>query len=1052
MEQATEVNSDFVAFWHVPAKLRCFTGRVKQLNKLRLSLSGAGKRMIIRHAPQITGTGGIGKTQLAVQFIHEIHQEHLFKTIIWLNADCTLYDRLNTEFLLLARGLKIDTQGIDKNTLIETVYNQLAKHDNVIIVFDSASSYATLEPYLPRENQNLFSTLVTTRDDRIWSDQFEQLPLDIFSKHESLDYIKKVLPGHLFNEQEANLLADCLGRFPLGLAQATGYIATRNIAICEYLRFYQEKSQTRQKLLDTPPLQADPHLETIWVTVSLCLEEINDQLALKILPACAFLSAEFPVDRDLFSDYCIDSSTLESAFDLLRKYSLLENTEESRFIRIHQLVQEIVLLDQQSSMAVELDTIVSSAYEFFNRPSELLATEQRQQTLIPHFMSLLKHLKKRTDESNLDIAKLSGCLGICFHKLGQFGTMLELCQTAYTICKKLANHELTGALLTNIGNAYGGLGKIKLHQEYLEMALTVFRKLYAEDHEQILITLGNLACVYGEQGDIGGQKELLEKVLAIEETKYGKDSGQVAKTLNNLACAFGDLEQYEKMRQMCMHALAIDEAVYGKNHPETATTLVNLGSALNDLKDFHLAIEHLLRAISIDEQQFGSDHIKLADALQNIAFSFQSIGKIPEAIQYATRSLTIKEKNWGDCHHRLSSSLVLLARLASQQQDFQQQIQYLKRAWEINKASFGERHPKTLNVLGSLALSYGSVGQYAQKIELLNWLLQLTKSTFGDNHILVAKTHTNLALSYGDIHDKLNEKVHLDLALLISRNVLGDIHPEVAIALNNLAAYHLSVGDANQAVVCLKKAHTIFCQTLGDNDQLTLLVQQNLFRLTQQAQRSHKPLEIIEQFDPQSKITRESALFLANAAIALEQYESAVNLLCFVNERSDQITQDNQQLLARCYLMMGELDTASVCVFDFPDCEIQKQISIEENKKTAIEKQLQSMKEPEKPESGFYVQKSRRYIATRKYQDAIPLLKTALLSNSQGEERNTALLLLAQCYHRTKEYSEALKCLVNLRSDEAQGLRTQIRQSEHVSKKLEIILEQILSSKVPRLI
>ncbi len=1049
MQEAQEVDGYIESLWHVPAILPSFTGRVEQLEKLRGLFNTSGMRMVIRHAPQITGTGGIGKTQLAVQFVHEIHRKQLFNIVIWLNADCTLRDQLNTEFLLLARRLRIDTQGIDKKALVENVYNELGKYLKVFIVFDSASSYATLEPYLPPAHQDSFNVLVTTRDDQVWSEQFAQLPLDIFSVEEALEYIKKVLPDHLYNEQDATELADCLGRFPLGLAQATGYIVTRNVAIQEYLRFYRDKLQVRQKLLDMKPVQADPHLATIWVTVQLCLEQIRDELALKILPASAFLSAESPIDREIFSYYSDDSLLLQSAIDLLRKFSLLENTQESGRVRIHQLVQEIVLLTQkQPTLEENLETIVRSAYKFFNRSSELLATEQRQLQLIPHFVRLLSHLTARADQAQVSIAKLSGCLGICFHRLGQFDTMLGYCEVAHAIFEKTGDHEQEGALLTNIGNAYGGLGKSNQHQEYLEKALVVFRKVYAEDHEQILITLGNLACVYGEHGEAERQKTLLEQILQIEETKYGKNSGQVAKTLNNLSCALGDLGRYEEMRKMCERALAIDEVVYGKEHPETAVTLVNLGSALNDLEDYPLAILHLRRAIAIDEKHFGSDHIKLADALQNIAFSYQSVGNNKEAQQCAARSLAIKEKNLGENHHRLSTSLVVLAGLAAQSQSFHEQIRYLDRAWKINRLFYGDRHPKTLNVLGTLAISYESVGQNAKKIELLNLLLELTKQEFGDNHILVAKTYTNLAVSYGEIPDRVNEKKYLSLALEVSRAVLGDVHPEVAIAINNLAAYYLSVGDANQAVVSLKQALAIFRETLGDQHQYTLLVQQNLLRLTQQVHRGLNPLEIIEQFDPSSKFTRQSVLALANAAMAVDHYESAIQLLCYLNEQSGEGVEENQKLLARYYLAMGDLDMASACVIDYPESETHKQIGIEINKKKALEMQLQTMKEPQNPDAGFFLQKSRRYIAMRQYPAAIQLLQQALRSNPQEEQKNASLMLLAQCYYYIKDYNEALKCIVTFRTDEAQALRGKINQAERANKKLEIILGNLEAKKV----
>jgi hypothetical protein len=62
----------FTPLWQLPAKLAVFTGRKQPLSELTEVFVRSPQQLLIQQAPQITGTGGIGKTQLAIQFVHQL--------------------------------------------------------------------------------------------------------------------------------------------------------------------------------------------------------------------------------------------------------------------------------------------------------------------------------------------------------------------------------------------------------------------------------------------------------------------------------------------------------------------------------------------------------------------------------------------------------------------------------------------------------------------------------------------------------------------------------------------------------------------------------------------------------------------------------------------------------------------------------------------------------------------------------------------------------------------------------------------------------------------
>ncbi len=339
MQMTTEQLAGLNPLWQLPPRLRVFTGRDDQLKSVQQAFAEQHQNMVIHQAQQISGTGGIGKTQLAVESAYRLYESKRFSHVFWLNADCSSGDQLATEFRAFAVALALTVKHPDIKVVIGEVYTKLAGLGNVLIVFDNASSYHQLNVYLPNALNNI-SILATTRDASSWTNHFHHLPLDIFSESEAVQYIEKVLPSPQFDLQQAKNLAVRLGLFPLALAQATAYIRNTNIGIENYLQLFN--SAHKIKMLDKPLLQSDPHQETIWITINLCLEKITDRLTLELLHCCAFLAPESPIDHELMSELSEDKSMGANCWDKLLHYGLVDLTGATHHMKLHQMVQEIL--------------------------------------------------------------------------------------------------------------------------------------------------------------------------------------------------------------------------------------------------------------------------------------------------------------------------------------------------------------------------------------------------------------------------------------------------------------------------------------------------------------------------------------------------------------------------------------------------------------------------------------------------------------------------------------------------------------------------------------
>ena len=72
-------------------------------------------------------------------------------------------------------------------------------------------------------------------------------------------------------------------------------------------------------------------------------------------------------------------------------------------------------------------------------------------------------------------------------------------------------------------------------KELHEKALTIYKKIFGEDHADVATSYNNLASVYNSLGEYNEAKELYEKALTICKKIFGEDHADVATSYNNLA-------------------------------------------------------------------------------------------------------------------------------------------------------------------------------------------------------------------------------------------------------------------------------------------------------------------------------------------------------------------------------------------------------------------------------------------------------------------------------------------------------------------------------------
>jgi len=507
-----------------------FTGRVDLLDRLHDALT-SGQYAAFTQTQAITGLGGVGKTQLALEYTYRRLAD--YEAIWWVRSEEPA--TLAADYASLAAKLDLpEKTSADQGVIIEAVRIWLEQNGGWLLVFDNAQNPEDLKDYLPRAGGG--HVIITSRNPN-WGGIVRTLPVDVFSRVESIEFLR----SRTAQEDGADALGDALGDLPLALEQAGAYVNETGISLSDYLNRFQER---HKEILERGKPTSYP--DTVATTWKISFQQVQEEsgAGADLLNLSAFLAPD-NIPKPLMvggaqhlSEHLASAVADELKFDdavaALKRYSLVTVADAS--LSVHRLVQ-----------AVTRDRL-----EVGDRKKWSEVSVQLVNAAFP----------RGTD----DFHNWPVCSPLLPHALAASGHAEELGVAPKT----------TGYLLNRIGIYLYVRAEYKESKSAWERALEIKEKVYGPDHPEVAITLGNLGLVLQQLGDYEGAKERLERALVIEETVYGPDHPEVAITLTNLGNVLRQLGDYEGAKEHQERALRIFRDKLGEDYSYTKTVRGNL--------------------------------------------------------------------------------------------------------------------------------------------------------------------------------------------------------------------------------------------------------------------------------------------------------------------------------------------------------------------------------------------------------------------------------------------------------------------------------------------
>ena len=591
----------------IPSRNPNFTGRVAELAALRANL-------ISRAPPSaqvISGMGGVGKTEIATEYVHRHRGE--YEIIWWIRAEH--HDRVRDALVNLGQRLelRVATGGSARNRAIAAVLEALEAgiRPNWLLVYDNAAQPLDLQRYLPKclpGGHIIITSRLQNWPGYIEADNVEVLP---FTEEESVSFLRHRVPilgadGRSDEDErrvsEARRLAATLGHLPIAVEHAAAYLTETSQSVDDYLTRFAENAH---RLLSEQSTEFPESVSATWTMSTELLTEDAEHL----FNLCAFFSPE-PIAGDLFLENAqaisgppglheLLSSSLRfrAAASQLHRLSLVKVDGARDQIQMHRVVQAVTRgqlrqnrLDMFRAYRAAVDTLLAESNP---------GSPDRGRNDVVYDLSL-QHLESERNFLNTSNASLRRL-----------------------IVDQVRRLHLRG----------GHVEAMRFGQD----ALRVWRERLGPDDLQVLMLAVEVAIAMRLDGHAADARRLTLEALPLLRARYGESHEVTLLCANAYGADLRTRAQFGEALELDLELLAKFEAVFGPDHERTLNVRNNLAADYRRLGRLTEALETDQRTYEDRRRILGPTDLRTLTSHDAVAIDLRSLGRYQESLDIARK-------------------------------------------------------------------------------------------------------------------------------------------------------------------------------------------------------------------------------------------------------------------------------------------------------------------------------------------------------------------------------------------------------------------------------
>jgi len=663
--------------WYVPyTRNPYFVGRESILLQLHNKLHTDHQVSLIQ--PQIlSGLGGIGKTQMALEFVYRFRHE--YQAIFWVGAETA--ETWMADYLALAHLFQLpEKDSLNHSLIITAVKRWFRSHDDWLLVFDNVEDLDLLHKMLPDTSQG--HILITTRSQitgalgsHIALHKMEPAEgaLLLLKRAKLLSADAPLETASATVRAQADTLVELLDGLPLALDQAAAYIEEAGCRLADYLDLYKAR---RKDLLSIRGTLSSHHPDSVATTLSLSLQRVEQAspAAADLLRLCAFLHAEaipeefFTRARDALGPELHSLSTdpllFDEAMKTLRRFSLIHREPGTKTLSLHRLLQAILMdtmTEQEHSQWME--RIIRAMLQIFPDYNNVMNYDIRLQPDLHRYLSHALVCVGHIQESDLTSLEAEEFIYRVFVYLQLWGDDVQafpLILQAFQITKKIFGIEHVKSIfyLNELAHKYAVVRQYRKAEEYFHQALTICEKTRGPDHLETAESLWRLANLFNLQGRYTTAESYAQRALTIKEQALGQNHHEVAFLLNILGISSTFQQEHSRAKALFQKAISMYEKTLGEDHFFVATCSRNLGTLYFLQQEYVQATALYQQALQIYEKRLGLHHLSIAYVSHKLGDCYCEQRYYEQAETFYQRALKIY-KHFPELDHHVYVAYIL---------------------------------------------------------------------------------------------------------------------------------------------------------------------------------------------------------------------------------------------------------------------------------------------------------------------------------------------------------------------------------------------------------
>ncbi|MEU6348033.1 tetratricopeptide repeat protein [Streptomyces sp. NPDC047072] len=667
----------------------------------------------------LAGYSGMGKTQLAVGYAERLWEAGELDLLVWVTAGSR--DAIRLGYLAAAQAVRIEATGDEAvgrflTWLAETPLRWL-------IVLDELSSTGDLRDLWPPRHAS-GRTVVTTRSAKVdaLGEDVHVAVVGGFDDREAVAYLRERQEGRPQRTEGAAELAGELAGFPLLLAHAAHYVASRDTTYAAYRRLWSARRQqviprhsslARTNMPLQPGFGSFAHIDVVAacsLSLDLASGLIRPVLDLAALvdggavPLTFFGTSAVARHLTAVQGRTVDANDVRDALAQAHRFGLA-TIDAHRMLRLDPWMRRVLL-------------------EYL-----LLAARDERERNMPN-----DWVSPRPDRPDMGERAAGDALVEAWPGAGGDPVGNQVFFAAAMALRGWADDQFWlnrgHPVLIRAGTALKDAGLLDAAAVYFQyLHGTAHRRLGADHHEtrsihSHLLTVRSLIV----RDDITALEELLAeqtRTLGPRHRKTLETRSQVA--FAHASAAPGDRGGAEELR----HVLAEQRHVLGRNDQDTLFTRYLLGYLRVMAGDVDGATRELKKVLKDQRRALGFDHARTLDTRQ------------------------------------------VLAQLRVSRGDTSGIDKLLRELAEDQKRVLGRNSEQALLTRHNLVAVRINRGETAEALTELEEVLADFTRVYGADHRETLAVRRNLAFAYGELGDQVGALAELDLTMEYAHRVFS---------------------------------------------------------------------------------------------------------------------------------------------------------------------------------------------------------------------------------------------------------------------------------------